>query len=190
MKTLKILIYSVLLCCVTLCLSCVKDTDFNQTENILPTPVFESDLVFSTLEALNFIDDTTQQEVEILSDTTRLEFINSDFFVNQLAQTEITFRFTNSLNRDFIVYFEFVTDNNELRYLAQVDVPAGQTESPIIAQSSFLIEEPELSSFKEATKLIYKITLPATATATANPINPSTLGALKLESKATFYFEL
>jgi hypothetical protein len=158
--------------------SCVSDVDFDQTENILPTPVFEANLIFSNIEASRFIDDAT--------DTTRLEYLNSDFFVDQIAKTELLFRFTNSINRDFNIDFIFVNDNNEPRYVAQVDVLAGQPDSPSSIISNFLIEEPELSLFEESTKLIYKITLPPTT----SPIDTSQLGFLKLESKSTFYFEL
>ncbi|MCD2260493.1 hypothetical protein [Psychroserpens luteolus] len=166
--------------------SCVNDVDFDQAENILPTPVFEASLIFSNLEATNFIDENTQQEVLVLTDTTRLEYINSDFFVDQLVKTNLTFQFTNSLDRNFNVDFIFVNDNDEQRYLAQVEVLPGLPDTPIFVESNFLIEEPELSTFEEATKLIYRITLPPNT----NPIDISVLGQLKLESKATFYFEL
>ena len=186
MKVSKFLLISSIIAYMLVCSSCVSDVDFDQTENILPTPVFESTLVFSSLEAANFIDDVTQQEVLILTDTTRLEFINSDFFVDQLAKTNLTFQFTNSLDREFDVDFIFVNDLDEQRYLAQINVPSGQPDAPIMTTSNFLIEEPELSTFEEATKLIYRITLPVST----NPIDATTLGNLKLESKATFYFEL
>lgn len=186
MKSLKTLYRFLIFLCVMLLTSCVKDVDFDQAENILPTPTFESNLIFSSLEATNFIDDTTQQEVVVLTDTTRLEFINSDFFVDQLTKTNFTFQFTNSLDRSFNIDFVFVNDNNEQRYLAQVEVLEGQPESPTIIQSNFLIEEPDLTLFEEASKLIYRITLPVTT----NPLETSNLGVLKLESKATFYFEL
>ncbi|MFT5846988.1 MAG: hypothetical protein ACJARX_000061 [Psychroserpens sp.] len=166
--------------------SCVNDIDFDQTEDILPRPTLESSLVFSSLNAPRFIDDTTQQEILVLTDTTRLEFINSDFFVDQLAKTNLTFRFANSLDRSFNIDLIFVNDSNEQRYLVQVEVLAGQPASPTLIASNFLIQEPELSLFKEATKLIYIISLPETI----NPIEISDLGVLKLESKATFYFEL
>jgi len=186
MKNSRFLSLSIL-CIILISLnSCVKDVDFDQTENILPTPVFESSLIYSDLEASVFIDEITQQELIVLSDTTRLEYVNSDFFVDQLLKTNLTFEFTNSLDRNFSIDFEFVNDNDEQRYLAQIQVTPGQTNNPIIVEANFLIEEPELSTFEEATKLIYRITLPPST----NPIDPNALGRLKLESKATFYFEL
>ena len=177
MKNLRLLSLQILFLCIILLNSCVKDVDFDQAENILPTPVFESSLIYSDLEASIFLDETTQQERVILSDTTRLEYINSDFFVDQLLKTNLTFEFTNSLDRNFSVDFEFVNDNDEQRYLAQVQVTPGQTNNPISVDANFLIEEPELSTFEEATKLIYRITLPPST----NPIDPNALGRLKLE---------
>ncbi len=186
MKGINLDYVSATFICLSLIISCGSDVDFNQTENILPTPIFESSLIFSSLEAPHFIDDTTQQERLILTDTTRLEYINSDFFVNQILKTELTFLFSNSLNRAFNVDFVFVNDADEQRYVAQVEVLAGQPENPSVIASNFLIEEPDLSLFENATKLIYRITLPPTT----NPIAPLDLGELKLESKSTFYFEL
>ena len=186
MKIPKLPFYGVVFTCLALFLSCVDDTDFDQAENILATPVLESSLIFSNLSSSNFINDDTQLEVTELIDTTRLEYINSDFFVDQLLKTNLTFRFTNGLDRGFNVSFEFVTDDNELRYQAQVEVPPGQPDNLVLVESNFLIEEPELSTFEEATKLIYRITLPPTT----SPIDIDTPGILKLESKATFYFEL
>ncbi|MCK8480047.1 hypothetical protein [Psychroserpens algicola] len=186
MKTLNFVIYCLLFFCVMLVTSCVSDTDFEQAEDILPTPTFESSLIFSNLTASNFVDSETQQEVVVLTDTTRLEYINSDFFVDQLLKTNLTFQFTNSLDRNFNIDFEFVNDANELQYLAQVQVPSGQIDNPVFVEANFLIEEPELSTFEDATTLIYKITLPPTTA----PIEAETQGILKLESRATFYFEL
>lgn len=186
MKRKKIPYLSFIFISLGVFISCLSDVDFDQAEHILPTPTFESSLVFSSLEASNFIDDVTLQELIVLTDTTRLDYINSDFFVDQLVKTNLTFQFTNSLNRDFNIDFIFVNDNDEQRYIAQVEVLAGEPETPTFLESNFLIEEPDLSLYEEATKLIYRITLPPTN----NPLDVSNLGMLKLESKATFYFEL
>ena len=84
MKGIKLDYLSAIFICLSLFISCGSDVDFNQTENIRPTPIFESSLIFSSLEAPDFIDDTTQQERLILTDTARLEYINSDFFVYKI----------------------------------------------------------------------------------------------------------
>ncbi|MDG5492488.1 hypothetical protein [Psychroserpens sp. SPM9] len=186
MKRFKKVVFGLICLMLIFLNSCVSDVDFDQTENILPTPVFESSLMYSNLEAPNFIDEATQQEVIILTDTTRLEYINSDFFVDQLIKTNLNFQFANSLDRHFSIDFEFVNDADELRYLAEIEVPPGQPNAPSVVVSNFLIEEPELSVFEEATKLIFKITLPPST----NPIDTNTLGRLELDSKVTFYFEL
>ncbi|MCB0446211.1 MAG: hypothetical protein KDD03_01610 [Gelidibacter sp.] len=181
--TLKTLFVLFILVTVT---SCVKDVDFDQTENIVPSPILESNLIYSTLVAPNFIDDSTQQEVITLTDTTRVEVISSDFFVDQLSKANLTFRFINSIDRQFVVDFEFLNDNDELKYNIQMPVPSGTVNSPILSETTVTIEEPELTSFKEATKLVYKITLPPTTT----PLTSNTAGQLELQSKATLYFEL
>lgn len=166
--------------------SCVSDVDFNQAEVIMPSPTLESNLIYSTLIAPNFIDQQTQLEAVMVSDTTRLEVLSSDFFVDQLAKANLSFKFTNSIQRDFLVDFEFLNDTNELRYHVQVLVHSGVVTNPILSETTVLIDEPEITTFKEATKLVYKISLPPST----SPIGPNSQGQLDLQSKATLYFEL
>ena len=63
---------------------------------------------------------------------------------------------------------------------------SGVVTNPILSETTVLIDEPEITTFKEATKLVYKISLPPSA----SPIGPNSQGQLDLQSKATLYFEL
>ena len=57
----------------------------------------------------------------------------------------------------------------------------------LIGKDAIVLEDgKQITTFKEATKLVYKISLPPSA----SPIGPNSQGQLDLQSKATLYFEL
>lgn len=167
-------------------ISCIDNTDFGQADDITPSPVLESSLIYATLTAPDFIDATTQQERTMISDTTRIEIISDDFFVDHMIRTDLTYLLTNSLERDFQIDFEFLNDENEIRYQIEINVAAGNQSDPVTNEVNVLIEEPEISTFKEATKVVYKIILPITN----SPLTSSSEGEIELQSKATFYLEI
>lgn len=93
MESKKAIRFSVLILIMAVMTSCVRDVDFSQSENIVPTPTLEADLIYSSLRASQFIDADTQMEATTIIDTVRLEYINSEFFIDQLLKTSnVSFR--------------------------------------------------------------------------------------------------
>jgi hypothetical protein len=167
-------------------LSCTKDVDFDQAEAIAPTPTLESNLVFFNFNNENLLDEDTQQEFLMLADTTRLEVISDNFFVDNLVRTDITLEFTNSFQRPFELDILFLNDANELKYSIESTIESGTIANPTVMTSTTVIDIDEIDTFKEATKLVVKTVLPPTAT----PITPTSEGNIKFRSKATFYLDL
>lgn len=166
--------------------SCVKDSEVSSSEYRADSTVIESDLIISTLDASSFIIEEQQSEVMILTDTMNLERMEPDFMEGLLVKTQLNFKFINSLNRALKVDFEFLDDVNILKHSLQIPVSSGSLESPITVEAKVLIKEPELLTFKEATKLVYKITLLSNKT----PLTTGENGKISLLSKATHFFEM
>lgn len=166
--------------------SCVKDSDFSATETKLPTQSIDSDLVISTLDANDFIDTSERKEVIVRTDTMFLEGMNSELFLGQLTQTQLSFKFINTLDRDFKVDFEFLNAEHKVIHNVHVPISAGTIDTPRAVEATVIIKEPELINFKEASKLIYKITLPPTE----KPLNTDTDGKISLLSKATHLYDI
>lgn len=166
--------------------SCVKDNEISQTNTSEPTSVITSNLIVGSLEASSFIDESTQLEKTIRIDTTQLDLISSDFFKEELTKSNLTFHFKNSLERDFKIDFEFLNDLDELKFKLQIPVSSGTTEKPMTVETSVVIESPELTSFKEATKLVCKIIL----LPSDKPLVPQSEGSLNLQSDATYFFDI
>ena len=165
--------------------SCDKDGEIVLDSN-QSTSKITSDLIVTTLKASSFIDKKTQQERLIHLDTTSLDLISSDFMIEELIKTNLSFQFKNSLNRDFRIEFEFLNDRNEVKFELQIPISAGTKEKPVIVETSVIIESSELTSFKESTKLVYKITL----LHSDQPLSRESEGALELHSNATYLFDI
>ena len=184
---LKRINYNVLLLIslILVTISCANDVDFDQADDISFEPIAESNLVFFDFTNEDLLDEDTQEELLILVDTTRIEVISQNFFVDKMIRTDITIEFTNTFQRDFNVDILFLNDADETRYSIESYIPVGTIDNPTITSSTSVIEVPEIDVFKEATKLVVKTVLPPTNT----PITPTTEGNIKLRSKATFYFD-
>lgn len=177
----------ILLLGLTVCLSsCVKDVDVNQEESIAPVPLLESELMTSALEAKDFIESGDLQELRTVTDTLNMASIRSNFFIDEMKNVSLSLKFINSLDAGFKIDFEFLNDANESKYAVHVPVSSGSIEKPVSVETIVTIKEPELKIFKEATKLVYRISvLPD-----SKPFSPDTEGDIALQSKAYFSFDM
>jgi hypothetical protein len=93
--------------------------------------------------------------------------------------------FLNSLDRDFIVNFEFLDAENGLKYNLEMTVPSGTVIKPIKVETIAFIEKPELQIFKNATQLVYKIKL----LSSDKNIKSGSNGVLELQSDVTDFYD-
>lgn len=166
--------------------SCDKDNDLILDNTSQPTSKITSDLIVSSLKASAFIEESTQQERLIYIDTTSLDLVNSDLLMEELIKSKLSFQFKNSLNRDFRVDFEFLNNRDELKFELQIPISAATIEKPTVVETSVIIESSELTSFKKATKLVYKITL----LPSDESLSRESEGSLDLQSNASYFFDI
>jgi hypothetical protein len=159
--------------------ACIKDTDFNQAEQIALEPVVELDLVYFTLDATNFFDPVTQTDTFTVSDTTEIRFLNESGIQEALKRADFYFKFTNSIPRDFFAEFEFLDPQNQLTYQTQTQVLQGSVASPIVTEFVEIVQGDDILQLTQANKVVIKITIPSSA--------QNLEGALNLQSKATYY---
>ena len=65
---------------VSVCISCTKEVDFNQVNDLKLTPVFESSLVYINEPASKFLVGGT--ETSVLLDSVNIDFFNDQFIVD------------------------------------------------------------------------------------------------------------
>lgn len=160
--------------------ACVKDTDFNQTDAIELTPLVELDFIFFNINSQNFTDLGINNT--IVSDTTDLDFLDSGIVSENIIRADFYFRNSNSFPVSFLAQYQFLNDNNEIKYEVIVPVQAGNNIDPVITEFTEIIENNALVNFTMATKVVVN----TIATSSLNNIN----GNLDLQSKATYYLRI
>lgn len=162
--------------------SCVKDTDFDQADNIALTPVYELDLIYFTVDAPTFQPTGAIGSSFQVSDTTDIRFLDDSFVVEALQRVEVFMRFNNSIPRDFETLIEFVNVNDRVRYSFSFPVQAGSVDNAIITEHIQIIESAaDIEELTKASRVVVTVTVPE---------SPEGLeGSLNLQSKSTYFLE-
>lgn len=164
-----------------ICVSCVKDVDFDQTEEIVLSPQVDLDLVFFDLDTNNFVEVESGDPIPVIRDTTRLEFLDDDFVRDNLRQIDFVFRYDNSFSQVFEHRAHFLNDLDEVQYAVTFDVsasPDGMATTTLFTQT---VAEPDLDAIRNSIKMLIELTL----VPNGNPI----VGELRHQSKAVYSLE-
>ncbi|MCB4799226.1 hypothetical protein [Neotamlana laminarinivorans] len=157
--------------------SCTKDVDFNQANDIQISPAVELSLIYTQAYASNFL----VNGVEVA--TTETDFIEVDIFNDQFINDNVTkvdlhFETENTLPREFLFNVNFYSETGA--YLHTYSFTT-QEESPHIAT----FEDNNLNIIKNTNILEFTITL-----LSGEPLTEDTPGSISLQSKAIFYFNI
>ncbi len=161
--------------------SCIKDTDFNQAEDIALTPVIELDLIYFNVDADYFFDTDLQNPVLTVRDTTEIRFLDDSLTQKALKRVDFYFKFTNSIPREFLAEFDFISEQNQVTYQAQTQVLQGTIATPVITEYTQVVEGDDILQLTQANRVVVKVTIPSS--------NENLEGSLNLQSKATYYVE-
>ncbi len=172
----------VLVCFFILVLSCVKDTDFDQAEDITLTPVVELDLIYFDLDASEFFDQVNNVPRSTVTDTTEIRFLDDSEIRESLRRADFYFKFTNSIPRSFQVDFMFLSEQNDTTYTTQAFVNEGSSANVVITEFEEQIEGEDILQLTMADKVVVSVTIPSS--------NANLSGNLNLQSKTTYYLEI
>jgi len=192
MKTKKN--YVLLLFCAVIltAVSCVKELDFEQLDNVVLTPVIEADFIYSELDIEEYIPSGVPPgteitiPLEVLRDTVNYDLVGTDFAVDNLERVELTIEIRNTIPESFGIQFQFLTQ--ELQPLGQlygVLVQAGQgaSEDPVVSFSipnPIVLDDATINELASTQKIAVEIIVPTTLTSDLR-------GVLELRSKAAYY---
>ncbi|MDC7997610.1 hypothetical protein [Gilvibacter sediminis] len=175
----KALFLIALICCMT---SCIKDTDFEQADQITLSPEYELDLVYFTVDPTMFTAVGELGEAFRVSDTTNIRFLDDSFIQESLVRAEVFFKLTNSIPRDFQLEVEFMTLNNEVQYQFDIPIAAGTVAAPVITEHLEVFDTAaELGPLTSSSRVVISVSSPETV---------ETLdGTLNLQSKSAYFLE-
>lgn len=161
--------------------ACVKDTDFEQADEIILSPTVELDLIHFDLSANDFFDPNTSNSILTVRDTTELRFLSDTEIQDGLKRAEFYFIFTNSIQRDFVADFQFLSEQNDTTYVAQTSISQGTVANPVITEFTENVEGDAIADLTMASKVVVSVTIPSS--------NANLTGSLNLKSKTTYYTE-
>ncbi len=173
--------YLILVLVCLLLTACIKDTDFDQAEDIALTPVVELDLIYFNLEAAQFYDSITSNPILTLRDTTVIDFLDDSGLQESLIRAEFFFKFTNSIPRNFQVDFQFLSEANDTTYVAETTVIEGFPNAPVITEHIENIEGDAIQQLTQSNKVVVSVTIGSSS--------EDLEGTLNLKSKTTYFLE-
>ena len=176
----KIHLFLLFTALISLLMACVKDTDFNQTDDILITPTVALDFLLFNLSSESFSEIGVANLV--VSDTTFFNFLNEDFTVDNLIKADFYFKNTNSFPIQFSTQYQFLDDDNVLHYEITIPVNPGSINNPVITEDIEIIEEDAIVNLTKADKVVVNVIA-------ASPLGILD-GILNLQSKTNYYLRI
>jgi hypothetical protein len=161
---------------------CIKDTDFDQAEDIALTPINELNLIHFNVNAGSFYDESTATEILTVRDTTEIRFLDDEEIQDGLKRVDFYFKFTNTIPRDFLVDFQFISEMNDTTYVFQTPVASGALQDPVISELIEIVEGDGIVDLTMSDRLVISITIPSA--------DENLEGYLNLQSITTYYLEL
>ena len=181
-KRILLLFFSVLVS-----FSCVKDTDFDQSESLVLTPIIEVNLVEIQETAVAFLDDIGA-EVFNITDLIIFDAFSSDFANENLLKAELVYEVTNSLNKAFEFKMDFYDHSNILQHTISFNIENSPTNIPLATEHTEVFDTTTLEALKASTSL--DITLTLLSSPTGSVLTTTSKGAISLKSKGIFYLKL
>ncbi len=178
-KTLSLSIFAV--CASLFLISCIKDTDFDQTEDIALTPIVELDLIYFNLRADQFFDTINSNPILTVRDTTEIKFLDDTGLQESLKRAEFYFKFNNSIPRSFQVDFQFLSETNDTTYVSGTSISEGAPATPVITEFIENVEGDDILQLTKANKVVVSVTIPSS--------DENLEGTLNLKSKTTYFLE-
>lgn len=161
--------------------SCVKDTDFDQFDQTLLTPVVDLNLIFWEVQSPSFNDTSGNLPLGFVRDTTEIRFLDDPDTQESVVRADFLFEFENTSDADYDLVIDFVSLSGQVTYTLQTTIEAGTLNTPWQQTILDEIMAPEVNAITQAGL----IAISATAQGT-----PPDQGNLKMKSKVRFYLEI
>lgn len=179
---LQKLLYKVLLFSLIIigAISCVKDVDLDQTDEISLQPKMQVDLLIFDVDEVDFIDPETTALRTVIKDTVRLEFLDDSYIQDDLDKVEFSFKYSNTFPQDFNTTIYLLSENDRTQRKIDLTVKGGSSTSPEITEIIDFVDTAEIDMIKRSIKMVVEVAVV--------PNTEPFVGELKFQSKGLFYF--
>lgn len=179
LNTFKIPLFALALSFVFI--SCFKDVDFGQAEDIKLSPDLEVDLLFYELNENDFLDSETNAYSPVIRDTVRLEFLNDDYIQDGLMHAELRFRHENRFPYQVKSKIKFLSNSGQEQFNVSYDIPPGSIASPGIIDTIHVMQGADIVKMRRSIQMVTKLEIVDAAKGLE--------GELDFSSKGLFRFE-
>lgn len=159
-------------------ISCVKDVDVNQYEEVIFTPEAAIDLIYFTITSKNFSAGANGNLTA--ADSTRLDFLDDNYIQDGLLRADFNYRFTNSFSQELIAQIRFLSESGAVQHEVTIPISAGSPASPVIVDYTEIINKDQIHKIKRSIEMSIEITMQD---------GSAVEGELQMKSKAYYYFE-
>ncbi|MFC5044196.1 hypothetical protein ACFSTE_12440 [Aquimarina hainanensis] len=186
MKIKKVSLLLSMLGMIITMISCVKDVDGSQLEDVVLNPVYELDFMYSRVDTEELIPSGTDPSIVIpelvVSDTLQYDLVGNDFAVDHIERVEIQFTIDNTIQREFELMFAFLNDGNQQvgpSYTILIDPGLGPDTAPVRTTAEIVMDNETIRTLRDASQL--------TSSIRVENVSSNLIGVLELKSKATYY---
>jgi len=163
--------------------SCVKHVDFDQVDDFSLKPVFQTSLVYFTLNQINFFDVVNSVElVTPINDVSGFTILQNSFVKDNLIKAELEFNLENQFDRGFTVSIEFLDNNNNITHKFSQFVIAANDNNYKKVETILIANNQE---FLSSTKV--KVSIVLTPSSNGAVLDPNKEQTLTFKSAGTFY---
>lgn len=174
--------YSLVLFLLVFCFTaCVKDTDFNQTEDLVVSPIVEANFLFFTLDSGDFQPNPITAGQLRVVDTTEIRFLDDDFSIDNIVSAEFYFKTSNTFPVSLDAQFTFLSEENEPFYEINFPISASEDGSPVNTEFTQVLSAQDIELLTLNDKVIANITVQSE--------DENLEGVLNLQSKTIYFLE-
>lgn len=154
-------------------ISCVKNVDFDQVDDIELTPIVKASLVYFDVTVSDF------EFSSFTTDAADFHLFDSNVVQDDVTKIELIFEIENSFNKDFNIIYNFLNDDNETVSVINLVCNSNTNLNEII-----IFENQELENLLSAKAIIVSVNLIENSNIATPLMN------LNFKSAADVYFKI
>lgn len=154
-------------------ISCVKNVDFDQVDDIELTPIVKASLVHFDVTVSDF------EFSSFTTDAADFHLFDSNVVQDDVTKIELIFEIENSFNKDFNIIYNFLNDDNETVSVINLVCNSNTNLNEII-----IFENQELENLLSAKAIIVSVNLIENSNIATPLMN------LNFKSAADVYFKI
>lgn len=162
-------------------MSCFKDVDFEQAQEIQLSPDLQVDLLYYNVNKLNFTNSGTNEFTPVIRDTVRLEFLDDDYIQEDLMFAELRFRHENKFPYSIRNKIKFLSANDRTQFSVNYDIPPGSMDAIAVVDTLRILETNEIGKLRRSIKMFIELELIDGGKDPEGELNFSSKGLFKFE---------